>query len=209
MQQKREEPRRRPGRPKSFDRKAALQRALHLFWEQGYEGTSFDDLIATMSLSPSSFYNSFGSKEQLYREAVEAYLVMSGEWYRDAFSEENDTKSTFRKMLQTAAREFVSADHPSGCMVSLAGTHVPPSLAGLRATMTGHRRNAEEAMAARLRKGIEDGDVSAATNVDALAAYYSAVSRGLAVQARDGATLERLLQIVSIAMNAWPVSPQS
>ncbi|WP_210189835.1 TetR/AcrR family transcriptional regulator [Mesorhizobium prunaredense] len=184
-----------------------MQRALHLFWERGYEGTSFDDLIATMRLSPSSFYNSFGSKEQLYREAVEAYLATSGELFRGVLSEETDTKSAFRNLLEAAAREFSSADHPSGCMISLAGTHVAPSLAGLRATMTGHRRNAQEAMAARLRKGIEEGDVSAATDVDALAAYYSALSRGLAVQARDGATLDRLLQIVSIAMNAWPVSP--
>jgi len=55
------------GRPKSFDRAAALHQAVELFWERGYEGASFDDLIAAMGISPSSFYNAFGSKERLYR----------------------------------------------------------------------------------------------------------------------------------------------
>jgi len=53
-----------------FDRAVALQVAQKLFWERGYEGTSFDELIAAMGISASSFYNSFGSKEALYCEAT-------------------------------------------------------------------------------------------------------------------------------------------
>ena len=69
------------GRPKNFDRAAALHQAMELFWERGYEGTSFDELIAAMGISPSSFYNAFGSKERLYKEATEAYLAVSREWF--------------------------------------------------------------------------------------------------------------------------------
>ena len=47
-----------------------------LFWDRGYEGTTFDDLIGAMKVSPSSFYHEFGSKEQLYREAVDYYLKL-------------------------------------------------------------------------------------------------------------------------------------
>src|SRR5262249_23270439 len=69
------------GRPAVFDRGVALQEAMKLFWERGYEGTSFDDLIAAMGISASSFYNSFGSKEALYCEATRTYLDWSGQWF--------------------------------------------------------------------------------------------------------------------------------
>ena len=194
------------GRPRSFDRPAALREALELFWERGFEGTSFDELIAVMGLSPSSFYNSFGSKEQLYREAVDAYLASSGEWFLGELGADTDTKTAFRNLMNKAAIEFSSAGRPSGCMISLAGTHVPPSLASVREMMVGHRLDAENAMVNRIEKGVTDGDVPKGTDVEALAAFYSALSRGLAVQARDGATQERLLAIVDVSMSAWPQS---
>ena len=70
--------RRARGRPTNFDRSVALQQAMKLFWERGYEGASFDELTAAMGISASSFYNSFGSKERLYQEATEAYRAAAG-----------------------------------------------------------------------------------------------------------------------------------
>src|SRR5580693_10016296 len=76
-----EESERGRGRPAAFDRAVALQAAMKLFWERGYEGTSFDNLISAMGISASSFYNSFGSKEALYCEATQAYLDWGGQWF--------------------------------------------------------------------------------------------------------------------------------
>ena len=59
-------------------------------------------------------------------------------------------------------------------------------------------------MAARIRKGVADGDVAQDVDCDMLAAYYSAVARGLAVQARDGASRDKLSEIGRLAMRAWP-----
>jgi len=66
---------------KPSNRGEALTRAMQLFWERGFEGTSFDELIAVMGISPSSFYNSFGRKERLYQEATETYLAVSDVWF--------------------------------------------------------------------------------------------------------------------------------
>jgi AcrR family transcriptional regulator len=178
---------------------------MNLFWEQGYEGTSFDQLIQAMGISPSSFYNAFGSKEQLYNEATDAYLSMSGVWFAGGLSGTADTREAFRKLLDATVVEFTRKSHPSGCMISLAGTHVPPELASIRETMAEHRADAEEMMAQRLRKGVEDGDLPSDTDVPALAAFYSAVTRGMAVQARDGGGPQKLKAIADIAMQAWPV----
>ncbi len=195
------------GRPKSFDRSVALNRAMKLFWERGYIGTSFDDLIDAMGISPSSFYNTFGSKERLYQEAAEAYASQSREWFVAELDAATDTRTAFRRMLTKGAHEITRDDQPTGCMISLACTQVPPALESVRQMMVGYRGGAETAMAERIQRGIDEGDVPKSTNVQALAAFYSALSRGMAVLARDGASRERLLEIVDIGMRAWPPAP--
>jgi len=193
------------GRPAVFDRHTALEQAMKLFWERGYEGTSFDELIAAMGISASSFYNSFGSKEALYCEATRSYLEWSGHWFFAILNDPAiDARTAFARLFEATAEEFTRCDHPLGCMIALAGTHCPPGMQNIRDMMAEHRAFSEGAMAARIRKGIADGDVPDDTDCDMLAAYYSAVARGLAVQARDGASRAKLADIGRLAMRAWP-----
>jgi AcrR family transcriptional regulator len=200
-----EEVKRGRGRPAVFDRALTLQAAMKLFWERGYEGTSFDDLIAAMEISASTFYNSFGSKEALYCEATRSYLEWSGQWFFAILNDPSiDTKTAFARLFEATAEEFTRGDHPLGCMISLAGTHCPPGMSSIRDMMAEHRAFSESAMAARIRKGVAAGDVPTETDCDMLAAYYSALARGLAVQARDGASRDKLAQIGRLAMSAWP-----
>src|SRR3984957_7803943 len=200
--------RRRRGRPAIFDRDAVLTAATKLFWERGYEGTSFDELIAAMGISASSFYNSFGSKEQLYCEATSAYLESSGRWFFGILNDETtDTRAAFSRLFEAMAEEFTRGDHPAGCMISLACIHTGPGLKNIREMMVEHRAFSEGAMAERIRRGIAEGDMPDDTDVDVLAAYCSAVARGFAVQARDGASRERIAEIGRLAMRAWPSDP--
>jgi AcrR family transcriptional regulator len=200
-----EERKRGRGRPVVFDRQVALIEAMKLFWERGYEGTSFDDLIAAMGISASSFYNSFGSKEALYCEATQSYLEWSGHWFSAILNDPSiDTRTAFARLFEATAEEFTRGDHPLGCMISLAGTHCAPGMKNIREMMAEHRAFSEGAMADRIRKGIATGDIPKDTDSDMLAAYYSAVARGLAVQARDGASRDKLSEIGRLAMRAWP-----
>jgi AcrR family transcriptional regulator len=206
---KMQEGKRGRGRPVVFDRGVALVAAMKLFWERGYEGTSFDDLIAAMGISASSFYNSFGSKEELYCEATRSYLEWSGQWFFAILNDPSiDTKTAFARLFESTAEEFTRGDHPSGCMISLAGTHCPPGMKTIRDLMAEHRAFSESAMAERIRKGVIKGDMPEDTDHDMLAAYYSAVARGLAVQARDGASRDKLSKIGRLAMRAWPENQQ-
>ena len=65
------EPGRKRGRPRVLDREAGLEVAARLFWEHGYEGTSIADLTRAMGVTPPSLYAIFGSKEQLYQQALD------------------------------------------------------------------------------------------------------------------------------------------
>jgi AcrR family transcriptional regulator len=194
------------GRPRLFDRTAAIQQAMVLFWDRGYEGTTFDDLIGAMKLSPSSFYHEFGSKERLYREAVDYYLNLSSSGLR-CLSSHRDTRAAFEALIEEGAEFFTNDASPAGCMISLAGTHLPPHLRSVADFTKSLRKLFEQALATRLRKGVSDGDLPPGTNVKELAAYFGSIFRGMAVQARDGASRKQLLAICRVAMRAWPSSP--
>src|SRR6201989_3719869 len=113
IQGKKSEGKRGRGRPAVFDRCAALNAAMKLFWERGYEGTSFDDLIAAMGISASSFYNSFGSKEALYCEATRTYLEWSGQWFFAILNDPSiDTRTAFARLFAATAEEFTRSDQP-------------------------------------------------------------------------------------------------
>ena len=62
------------GRPRAFDPDAALDRALEVFWRQGYEGTALTDLTAAMGISKPSLYAAFGNKEELFAAVIDRYI---------------------------------------------------------------------------------------------------------------------------------------
>jgi AcrR family transcriptional regulator len=199
------EMRRRRGRPQSFDRQAVIEEAMKLFWDRGYEGTSFADLIAAMGVSASTFYNSFGSKEQLFVEAVQHYMTgPGGERVTTILSGPDDTRTAFARLLEAAALDFTSPDYPAGCMISLAGTHVPPELHSVRDTMVQFRANFDRMLEERLRRGAQDGELAPETDVTELASFFATTFRGIAVQARDGKSRDHLLRLARVAMRAWP-----
>jgi AcrR family transcriptional regulator len=175
---------------------------MHLFWERGYDGASFQDLTTVMGINASSFRNTFKTKEALYREATDAYVEEAGTWFAGVLSQETDVSIAFRRLFEETAVLFTRNDQPSGCMISLAGTHSAPSFASVGEIMTAHRATAEALMAGRLKQGQEDGQIDKEVDILVLAAFFNTLFRGMAVQARDGATQDRLSEIAKVAMTA-------
>ncbi len=195
---------RKRGRPKSFDREEAVLAAMLLFWERGYEGTTFDDLTGVMGINPSSFRNTFKSKEALYREATNAYVIETGSWFFGILSEEADARAAFARLLEETAELYTQENRPLGCMISLAATNVATSLDSIKEMMAKYRAAAETAMAERIEQGKRDDQIAHDVDSTTVAAFFHAVFRGMAVQARDGATKSRLLGIGKMAMLAFP-----
>ncbi|PYE22354.1 TetR family transcriptional regulator [Rhizobium sp. PP-CC-3A-592] len=192
------------GRPRLFDRTAALDRAMRVFWDRGYEGATFDELIAVMGLNPSSFYNAFGSKEALYREAVGAYLTGPGGFFLKALAGAGSTQDAFARLMMATAAAYTDDVSPAGCMISLAGLHDAPDRADLRDFMREVRERSRTLMIERLNEGVRNGDLSEKIDVAQIAEFFETVSRGMAVRARDGADRETLEKIGVMALQAWP-----
>lgn len=177
---------------------------MKLFWEHGFEGTSTDDLEAALKMGPSSILNSFGSKEQLYALAIETYMGEPTKYFVDMLNSSPDTRQAFENLVNSAADELTRSDRPTGCMISLAGTHMSAAHERIRALLAAQRALSERLLADRLKRGVSEGDLSADANVEELASYFGTVFRGMAVQARDGRSRAQLQAIGRLAMRAWP-----
>ena len=189
------------GRPRAFDRDQALETALELFWRQGYEGTSVADLTAALGIKPPSLYAAFGSKEGLYREALERYLAGHGSFVRTALTSDLTAREAITRMLREACAVYAGR----GCMVTSGALVCAPENAAISEQLALVRFRGRSAIVARLDRAVTEGDLPPDTDTAGLGAYYAAVIQGLSVQARDGTSPVDLQAIATLAMAAWPV----
>ncbi|MFI8852109.1 TetR/AcrR family transcriptional regulator [Streptomyces sp. NPDC053499] len=191
------------GRPRAFDRDAALERAMHVFWDRGYEATTLTDLTEAMGIRPPSLYAAFGSKEGLFREAVELYGRTDGTVSREALAEAPTAREGVHGALRRNVIGYTDPAKPRGCMIVLAATNCTPENEGVRTLLAESRRATERRFRERVERGIAEGDVPAGTDSGTLAAFYATVLFGLSVQAKDGVSRDELLGVVEAALAAW------
>ncbi|HEU5127670.1 MAG TPA: TetR/AcrR family transcriptional regulator [Glycomyces sp.] len=192
------------GRPRSFDRDAALERALRVFWEHGYEPASIAALTEAMGVRPASLYAAFGDKRRLFSEAVARYQATYGAFSRAALAEEPTARGAVERMLREFAVNYTDPGHPPGCLVISGAINHGPDSAEVEEELREHRRRACAAIANRIREGVKSGELPEDTDADALADYIAVVVRGMSRSAQDGATAEELLKVAELAMSAWP-----
>jgi AcrR family transcriptional regulator len=198
-----QEPRTR-GRPRSFDRDAALERAMLLFWRRGYEATSISDLTAEMGITPPSLYAAFGDKQRLFHEAVQRYLDQGAGCTDAIFAEETTARGAAERLLRSAAEGLTRSDRPSGCMIVTAATNCCPESSDVQAGLARLRADQANRLRGRIEQGVAAGELPADTDVAGLATFYTTVIQGMTVQARDGAGRDALLAAAAAAMRAWP-----
>ena len=194
----------RTGRPREFDRDEAVDRAMRLFWAQGYEATTLAELQKAMGgITAPSFYAAFGSKEALFREAVEQYKKLQGAPIVEALSGGPTARASMDAMLRAAAESVCAPNNPRGCLMVLGGINCAPANNAVEDFLREQRAMREKLIRQRLRRGITEGDLPPSTDVSALVSFYTSIVDGLAVRARDGASRKALADIVRCAMAAW------
>ncbi|WP_029003465.1 TetR/AcrR family transcriptional regulator [Azorhizobium doebereinerae] len=200
-----EPPARSRGRPRAFDRAAALAEATRLFWRKGYAATSIADLTEAMGIGSPSLYAAFGSKEALYAEALEHYQQQYGALVWANFLAAPTARAAMAAYLTDSAAALTGAcggADPRGCMVTLSavgGEGQEDLGAQVRAARALGLRLLEE----RLAQGVAAGEISTAADVPGLARFVLAVQGGMSLQARDGASRTELEAVARHAMQGW------
>lgn len=192
------------GRPRAFDREAALAAATRLFWRKGFEATSIADLTEAMGIGSPSLYAAFGSKEALYSEALQHYgqtydSVVWGRFYAAATA-----RDAVLAYLHDSAAGLSGArgDFPLGCMVTLSSVDGDEH-AALGDEMRSARAGTLDRLEARLAAAVAAGELPAALDLHALARFVQTVQSGMSILARDGASGVDLAAVAEVAMLGW------
>lgn len=190
------------GRPRTFDEQEALERAVEVFWRQGYEGTSITDLTTAMGVNKPSLYAVYGGKADLFRRVIAHYAEHDMAYARAALEE-----STALLVAQRFLRDNVAAvtldDKPNGCLSIQGGLSCSAENQDVAQFLAASRLAGEKAFADRFRLAIEQNDLPADADPDALARFLMVVSEGHAVHAAAGVPREALLQSAAIAEQAF------
>jgi AcrR family transcriptional regulator len=191
------------GRPRAFDMDEALDQALHVFWEKGYEGASICDLTEAMGINPPSLYAAFGNKETLFKKALNRYEAV-----RDQIMEETFAAPTAReamaRLLEDTADRLSDKRNPTGCLMVQGALSGGEECEAVKKDLAARRAAGEVLIRERLKRGEREGDLPADADPAALARFVATVMQGMAVQASGGASRKELHEIADTALRAWP-----
>jgi AcrR family transcriptional regulator len=187
------------GRPRGFDTSAALDAAMRVFWEKGYEGATLTDLTDAMRINRSSMWAAFGNKEELFKKAFERYVNTYQGFIPVAFD-----KPTVRETIESALRgtvDFLSTPgNPKGCLSLNAALAVGDEADPIKQWMLQGRKQGELLAKKRFEKAKKTGELAPDVDSAALARYVGTLLQGLCIQGAGGATKAELTKVVDIAL---------
>ncbi|RYG15687.1 TetR/AcrR family transcriptional regulator [bacterium] len=194
---------RRPvGRPREFDPEVALERAMRLFWAKGYEGASLSDLTAAMGINRATMYANFGSKEELFRRALDRYENGAAACGFTTLNRPT-IKEAVEGLLYGSLEALTAPEHP-GCFTVVGALASSDESESVRQALSESRNERLRAWTQRFEQAQAQGEIPAEPSASALARYVLTVLHGMTVQARGGATLDELREMVDVALGALP-----
>ena len=114
------------GRPRTFDKEEALKKAMYVFWEKGYEGTTMANLIESIGMKAPSIYAAFGNKDAIFKEVVAHYLPIVVDGQLATLNKTPDILEAVEKTLSECVRLFTGGDNPHTCLIMTAAINASP-----------------------------------------------------------------------------------
>ena len=188
------------GRPRSFDKDEALKKAMYVFWDKGYEGTTMADLIKSIGMKAPSIYAAFGNKDAIFKEVVKSYLptVVSGQL--KALNSSPKIYEAVEATLKACVSLYTGKDNPHTCLVMTAAINTAPEHAEHVETLKSLREEYKAAWRKRFEVAEADQQLTHEANASELAEYFTTIIQGMTIKAKDGATQETLSGTSKLAL---------
>jgi AcrR family transcriptional regulator len=191
------------GRPLEFCLETALDAATGVFASKGFDAASLDDLCSAMGINRPSLYLHFGNKEALYLKSLERYSRMTAQDLETCLSDPS-ARAGIERRLHEVVMMSTDPHGPGVCFTTQGPLKSRAASAATREELGRWRGATALRLRARFDKAVMDGELSPGTNTESLANYYMVLMQGLAAQAQHGSERAALLNVLDVAMAAWP-----
>jgi len=193
------------GRPREFDIDEALEKAMNVFHEKGFEGASLPDLTTAMGISRPSLYATFGNKEELFLKALDRYWAEGLKLLHEALAEPTAYRAV-EKILTGVADGSACPNKPKGCLMVHGSLGSDDGAQLIKQELAARRSKIEFLVRQRFEQAIAAGDLPANTSAFDLAGFVMTVVHGMKLQSAGGASREALLGVAQTALKAVPLS---
>ncbi len=194
---------------KQFDRGDVLERAMAVFWRNGYQATSIQDLVDATSVNRGSLYTTFGDKRGLFLAVLEHYSQRFGEPMM-AELKDPDPRRAIERMLEAIVRRSRDSRWPRGCLYTNTSLECPGAGDDISRKIAELMAQQESAIYQVLRRAQADGAIDRVQDSRALARFFVGVAHGLNVVNKASPDPAMLKDMVSVAMRVWDAAkPQS
>jgi len=172
-------------RTKDFDESEVLKKAVCLFWDKGYNGTSMQDLVDGLGISRSSLYDTFGDKHQLYLKALDNYRQDYGGHLCSLTRESASTKEAIRNLLQLVVDDLLGDEQRKGCFMVNAGIEMANHDQEVNQLICDTEQQLEQAFFKAITRGQEQGEISKDKDAQALARFFHNTVKGMQVSGKS------------------------
>ena len=191
------------GRPREFDLDDALDRAIEVFWRNGYEGASVAELCKAMGIKPPSLYAAFENKAGLFRHVIDRYLEQKTRYVAEAF-EAPSARETVERLVRGCATFLSEKGKPAGCLFMRSAAAWSDAQDCVWQELAARRAEGEARLRERLQRAAAEGELPPGIDPGEFTQYIAAVLEGMSARAAAGASAAELRQIGEVALRAWP-----
>lgn len=184
-------------RPKEFDVGAAVEIAVGVFRERGYEGTSASMLVEAMGIGRQSLYDTFGDKWGVYREALRHYCEQESRAHREALASTDRAIDGIRAMLARVVAERDPGCLGIGSVVEFGMSQ--PEIVKIRATFG---KILNKAVIDALTRARAEGDVASDLDLPRVATFLLNTVSTIRLATRGGAPRDHVAAIADLALRA-------
>jgi TetR/AcrR family transcriptional repressor of nem operon len=188
-------------RPKEFDREEVLQKALYTFWEKGYEATTLPNLLESMGINRSSFYNTFGDKQTLFREVISLYYQQTAIQRLTILQKAKSAKQGLRDYFNHNIDVAVAEYNPGGCLLTNTATNLKTIDEEVSQSIVQGVDRLEQGIYSLLEKGQGSGEIPGNKDIKAIARLMIATSYGLNIAARINPNRDALEDMAQAAVS--------